>query len=176
MNKKVVNVLEAAIIVVVGVLIAIFGPSAVDTYFGIVAVVIASLLFILLIVTLARTKLLDLTSTFLAPVLMTLGVALLAHWLSFAALVYFVVYILMGIGFGIVIYGIYALSKKATVIGVTDIILGALLVVFTILFLTVDGFQQAFWIVVGVLIALYGAFFLVSTLLDKKVVKAKKKA
>ena len=168
MNSKVSQILESAIIITLGILIAIFRIDALDTYFGILAVVIGTLLLILVGVTLAKTKALDLTGTFLAPILLTIGIALLAGGLSLGALVILLVYLLMGFGIGLVLLGTYTATRKGgALLGIGEIVVGALIVLFTILFLTVEDFRGAFWIIVGILIAIYGALSLVYALTRK---------
>lgn len=173
MKEKVIHILEAVVIIVVGILIAAIGPSAIDKYFGILAIVIGSLLFILWIAILAQNKSLDVAATFLFPILITFGVALLAGWLSIAALIIFLIYLLIGFGIGLMIYGIFYVAKGDAFFGISQLVVGGLMVLFSVLYLTVPEFNTAFWIIVGVLVALYGALYLVKTLLTKDSKKQK---
>ena len=169
-KDKLILVLEGAIIVALGILIAIFGLATVlDTYFGILAVVGGAILAILAIVAISKKKELSLGTTSLACILITVGVGLLIPgWLTVGAIILFLVFILIGLGGGLIFYGIYSLVKGRTLFGVAQLIAGVALLVIGILYLTVDDFAKAFYIALGVAVAVYGVLLIVSAFLDNK--------
>ena len=60
------------------------------------------------------------------------------------------------------------LLKKDILAGICQIIIGAATIVLSILFLTVEEFRNIFWIIVGVVVAVYGVLVIVTALLNKK--------
>ena len=169
MNKdKLMTILEGVIITVLGVLIAVFGISAtIDIYFGVTFLVIGVALAVVAIVGLVKSKVLLFGPTFMACALITLGSALFTEFLSFAGLIAIIVFLLIGLGGALVIYGVYTLLKKNLFYGVGQIVVGAALIALSIVYLLVPDFQTVFWIIVGILVAIYGVLVIVSAFLAK---------
>lgn len=169
-KQKIFAIIEGAIIIALGVLIAIFGPVPVlDTYVGIVAIVLGVALLIASVVSYANNKTLLLPGLALGFILISVGIGLVVNgYLSLGMVFLFLVFALIGLGVALMVYGGYMISKKFLFTGVGQIVIGALLVVFSFLYLFVPEFQDAFWIIVGILIAIYGVFFIVAAFLDKK--------
>ena len=168
-KEKLLKIIEAAVIVVLGVLVAIFGGGTVlDIYLAVVATVIGVAFLALSIVSLVNQKELPFGPLSVATICITFGVALFAKWLSFALLIGILAYLIVGFGIALVLHGIYLLCKKFFLMGAVEVVIGAGAATIAILFLTVAEFRTAFWIILGVLIALYGVFYLVSALLEKK--------
>ena len=170
MKEKLLQIIEGLIIIALGVIIAVFGGgTALDIYFGIVCLVGGVALAVLNIVTLVKAKVLDFGATFLGCALLVVGIALFTDFLSFAALINLVVLLIMGLGIALVLYGLYSmLLKKDILAGICQIIIGAATIVLSILFLTVEEFRNIFWIIVGVVVAVYGVLVIVTALLNKK--------
>ena len=169
MNNKVARILEGAILVALGVIIAICGiGSAIDIYFGIVFSIAGAALLVLGFMGLNKKDPSGLSDLLLGSVLLTIGVCLFTPWLSFAGLVEFLVIALLGLGIGLILTGIYCLSKKLLFNGIGQLVVGALMVTFVIIYKTVPDFATAFWIIIGVLVAVYGALVIVSALISKK--------
>lgn len=168
MNKKVAKVLEGAVLIVLGVLVAIFGGgTAVDIYFGIIALLTGLYLLALAFIALAQRKILDVGDLLMGTILTTIGVCLFTPWLTFSALIDLFVVIILGLGIGLIILGILALAKKILFAGIGEIVIGALLVTFAIIFKVNPDFHVAFWIIVGVLIAIYGVLVIIAGVMDK---------
>ena len=169
-KQKLFAIIEGAIIVALGVLIAIYGPVTVlDTYVGIVAIVLGVALLIANIATYADSKALALPGLALAFVLISCGIGLvIPGYLSLGMVFNFLIFALIGLGVDLMVYGAFLISKKFLFTGVGEIVIGALLVVFSFLYIFVPEFRDAFWIIIGVLIAIYGVFFIVSAFLEKK--------
>lgn len=168
-KNKLITILEGAIVIALGILIAIFGAATVlDTYFGIVAVVLGAILTVVGIVALVKKAPLPFGIVLGACVAITIGVAFLTSHLSIEALIHFIVFVLIGLGGALALYGIYTIIKGQMLYGIIQIVVGAVLLTLGILFITVPDFQQAFWIITGIVVALYGAMMVVSVFLPKK--------
>ena len=168
-KKKIANVIEGAVIVLFGVLVAIFGGVAVvDTYLGILALVAGAIFTALVIAKLIKEKTLPMFETLYACACFGIGIGLLTHYISLGILVNVIVLLVISLGAGIVLIGVYSIIKKAMSLGIMQIILGAICITLGLLYLLVDGFAQAFWIIVGIVIAALGIFFIVSQFVDLK--------
>ena len=169
-NNKIVNIIEAIVIIVLGIIIAVCGGgTALDLYLGIVAIVGGVAVGAIAVYTLAKTKVLPFGATFLSVALITIAITLFAGKLSFNVLITLLVYILLALGITLVLYGVYTVAmRKGLALGIVQIIIGTALIVLTILFLTVTDFQAVFWIITGILVAAYGVLMLVSSLLPQK--------
>ena len=168
-NKKLINILEASIMIALGVLIAIFGIGAVDLYFGIVFLVTAAVALAAIIVGLAKYKLLVFGLIFAFCACLVFGIALLTHYLSLGVLVDILVFLVIAMGGALIFYGTFVLVKVNVFFGLGQIVLGALAVTAGILYLFVPEFRVAFWIIVGVLVALYGVVLLVAAIANKQI-------
>lgn len=168
-NKKLITVLEGVITLTIGILIAIFGIQTVlDLYFGILFLVGGVVLLIIEFVRLVKSSKMLFTGLFMGTALTSIGACLLAHHLSLGILIGVIVILVIAFGGALLLFGIYTLLKVNKAVGIFQMVIGLLAVLMGVLYLTVAGFAQAFWIVVGILIALYGAFIIVYTLVSKK--------
>ena len=170
-NKKLIGILEGILTIVLGVLIAIFGIGTLDLYFGIVFVAMAALFLVVSIVALAKTGVLPFGAVLAFTTLLTFGIFILTNRLSVGYVIYLLVIFVIAAGGALVFYGAYSAAKINLAYGIGQIVLGALAVVAAVLYLTVPEFYRAFWIIVGVLVALYGVLVLVEALTDKKLLK-----
>lgn len=167
-KEKLVGILEAIVIIAFGIIIAVFGGgTALDLYFAIVALVAGAVLLIVNVYTLVKVKELNFALTFLSTALITIGVAILAKGLSFAVLIPLMAYLLLGLGAALILYGLFVALRKSLFYGIGQMVVGAILATLVIIFLTVPEFAHAFWIILGVVIAVYGALLLIFTLVDK---------
>lgn len=174
MNNKVANVIRGAFIIVLGVLVAVCGVgTAVDTYFGVVAIVAGVLLLGLALYTAVKKMPVAIAAALLGAILVTVAVALFANKLTFAVLVDLLIFVIMGLGFGLALLGIIDIAKKNLFYGVGEIVVGGLLVLFTALYLGIADFRTAFWIIVGVIMIVFGVGIIIFSLVDKKAAKRK---
>ena len=174
-NQQVANILEGAIIVVLGVLIAVVGiGQTVDIYFGVLFTAVGGLLALFLLYSFIKDKFVPIGLTLLSGASLALGIALFTKYVSFAMLVNILIMVVLGVGAGLIFYGLYLAARKNVAYGIVTMVIGAAIVTLTALYLNVDGFAQAFWIIVGVLVALYGALLIVYTLVNKPSNKKKK--
>ena len=79
-----------------------------------------------------------------------------------------IVVLIIAFGFALLVYGVYAAAKVNKGYGIGQIIIGVLAALMGVLYITLPEFRTAFWIVVGILIALYGGFVFFYALLSKK--------
>ena len=168
-NKKLITVLEGAITLTVGILIAIFGIQTVlDLYFGILFLVGGVVLLVIELVRLIKNSEMNFGGLFLGCALTAIGGCLLGHHLSLGVLIGVIVILTIAFGGALMIFGIFTLLKINKALGAGQIIIDFLAALMGVLYLTVPGFAQAVWIVVCILIAIYGAFIIIYTLVKKK--------
>ena len=168
MKEKLAGILEAVVIIAFGIIIAVCGGgTALDLYFAIVSLVAGAILLVVNVYTLIKVKELNFALTFLSCALITIGIAILAEKLSFAVLIPLMAFLLLGLGIALILYGLFVALRKNLFYGVGQMVVGAVLVTLIILFLTFPEFAQAFWIILGVVLALYGALLLIFTIVGK---------
>ena len=160
--------IEGAILVALGVLVAINGWAAMDIYFAIVFIVVASFLLIAASLSLIKTKILPFTFLSVGGVLMSLGIAILIDQLTLAVLISIMLFALIGFGGALAIYGIYIIVKRDLLYGIGHIVVGAGLIALSVVYINVPDFHKVFWIVVGVLIAVYGGLTILYSFLKKE--------
>lgn len=169
MKEKYAKIIAPIVIIVVGIIIAVCGAGALDLYFGIGALAAGIILAIVNIVTIAKDKTVAFSTLFFSTAFIVVGIAFLIHQLSFGPLVTLVAYLILGLGAALVLYGLLTiLLAKKTAFGLVQAIFGLVIIALVIVFLNVPEFAKAFWIVTGILIALYGAFELALVLTNKK--------
>ena len=172
MSQKVTNIVTGALAIALGIIVAIAGGgTALTIYFGIVTLVGGIVLLGLAVY--ALTKKLPLPANFVvgAGVLLTLAIALFTNNLTAGIFITIMIFVLMGAGFGLAVVGIYSLVKGAVIFGLGQIVLGALAVLFTALYLGIPDFQTAFWIIMGILIIVYGILLIVFAFVAPKSLK-----
>ena len=167
-KEKLSKILTCTVLIVLGILIAIFGTGAIDVYLGVVACVAGVVVLADTIFLITRKEKLAVAPFVLSLVLIAIGITLFAHYISFAAIVNFLVVVILGTGAGLLCYGIYLLANKETSNGLLNIVMGVVAVVLAVLYMSVPEFAKVFWIIVGVVIAVYGLLGLVFTLVEKK--------
>ncbi len=166
-NKKVLAVLEGLATIVLGVLVAIFGTQTLATYFGILFIVSGATFLVVSVAGLAKLKALSFAAVLAFTVLTTFGILLLIQPGLLGLFITLFVYFVIALGGALFFYGIYFMIKYNVIYGIGQMTLGVIVSVLGILYLTVGGFRQAFWIVVGVVIALYGILLVISGLTKK---------
>ena len=167
-KEKLSKILTFAVLVVLGILIAIFGTGAIDVYLGIVACVGGVVVLADTIYLLSRKEKVAAAPFVVSLVLLAIGITLFTHWISFAALVNFLVIVILGTGAGLLCYGIYLLAHKEKSAGILNVVMGVVAIVLAVLYIAVPDFVKAFWIIVGIVIAVYGALGLVFAFIEKK--------
>ena len=169
MNKKMVKqIISGLVCITLGVLIAIYGTNAIDTYLGIIGCVIgASLLGLEGILAYKKIELNPIALLYGAT-LLTVGIFLFTDVLTVANLLNFIVVIVVGVGAGLLLYGVYLFSKREKFSGFIDTLLGVVALVISILYITVEKFREVFWIIFGVVFAAYGLLLVVTSFIKPK--------
>jgi len=176
MDSKISAVIRGVFIIVLGVLVAVCGVgTAVNTYFGVVCIVAGVLLIAFSALAISKKLPTPVGYLVLSGILITIAVALFMSRLSLEVIVGLLIYGIMGAGFGLIAAGIFEIVKRQMVFAIVEMGLGGLLVLFTALYLGIPEFQQAFWIIVGILMIVFGVFIVVAALVDKKIYAKKKK-
>ena len=167
-NKDLSKVAQGIIAVVVGILIAVLGIGAVmDTYLAIFAIVVGSILMLLAGYVAYNKKPLPLATLAMGGSLVAIGIGVFADYISFAMLINIIVVSLYGVGVALIIYGIYVAAKHNAPFGVAFIVVGGALIAMASCYIAFEDFRKVFWIVTGILIAVYGALLIVLALTDK---------
>ena len=118
-------------------------------------------------VVMSRKELVPAVNLISGGALVAIGVGLILGKIDAGVLIGLLVFAVLGGGAGLIVYGVYLLTKKATNIGIINLIVGVAALTLAILYLAVAGFAQAFWIIVGILIAVYGISQIVIVALKK---------
>ncbi len=169
MNKKLLTILEGCAVIALGVLMAIFGGQKVlDVYFGVLFVVAGAGLTAFSIATLVKTKLLPFGAVFGASASILIGTFLLASYYSFANLVYTIVLLIIAAGMALVLYGIYTIVKFSVVYGIGQLVIGAAAAALGFCYIYIASFYKWFWIIIGILVAVYGVVTIVGAILKKE--------
>ena len=174
-NKVIRQIISGLVCITLGILIAVYGTNAIDTYLGIIGCVIGvSLLGFEAI--LFRKKIdLNPIPILYGATLLTVGIFLFTDVLNVTPLVNFIVVIVVGLGAGLLLFGAYLLSKKEKFSGFLDTLLGVVALVIAILYITVEKFRDIFWIIFGVVFAAYGVLLIITTFIKPKEGKIKVK-
>lgn len=169
MEKKLLAICEGALAIVIGVLMACFGGQTVlDIYFGVLLVVAGALFLILSIVGLVKTKVLAFGSVFAALAGLLIGSFLIARYYSFDRFIEAFILIMIAAGAALVLYGIYTIFKQGLFAGLGQIVIGGGVFALGFCYIYIPSFYKVFWIIIGVLVAVYGLFFLLNALLSKE--------
>lgn len=164
MNKKLVAIIEGALLIVIGVLVAVFGGGEVmDMVFGILFIISGAALAVLACMTMVKTKVLPLGTTFAALASLFFGICVVAKNLGGATVYpvfHYAMFAAVGLGAALFLKGLHVLiAKKLVFTGVGQMVVGAGVGTVAILYLFGPaGFQEVFWIVLGILIAVGGLY------------------
>lgn len=169
-NQKLTAILEGLIIVILGILVAVVGVGeAIDIYFGILTTVTGSLIAIfVLYLIFSGKKAIPLGLTLISGALLAIGIGLFCNYLTFAMLVNILIMIVLGAGAALIVYGIHFAIRVNFVYGIGTIVIGAIAVTLCALYLNVPDFAKAFWVIVGILIAIYGCLLVVMNVIETK--------
>lgn len=158
-KEKLSKVLTGLIIATLGVLIAIFGVAAVlNIYLGVVACVAGVCLIVYGCLLISKKAVVPPFAFVVGGALISIAIGLFVNKIGVDVIILALVFAVLGGGAGLIIYGIHLLTKKAKSLGVVDIVVGVVAVILSILYITVPDFTKAFWIITGILIAIYGVF------------------
>jgi len=178
MNKKTLNIVEGIAAVILGVLIAVFGGVAtLNLYFSILFIAAGVGILAFDIAALVKTGLLSFALTFFGIAIATLGIGMLVNGDIFAAFVSVVFLVIIAAGATLVAVGVWSIFKKAVFFGIGQIFAGTAGITIAVLYVALPGFARFFWVIVGVLVAMFGLYIAIpafSEISGKKSKKAKK--
>ena len=170
-NKKIITVFEGLATVVLGVLIAIFGTQTLATYFGILFLISGAGFLVVSIAGLAKLKTLVFGAVLAFTTLVLFGVVLLVEPDLLDTFIRLFVYFIIALGGALLLHGIYFMIKHNVIYGIGQMTLGAIAIVLGVLYRVVIPFRTAFWIVIGVVVALYGILLVVDKKKKKDILK-----
>ena len=163
MDKKIMTIVEGAALIVLGILLAIFGGQAVlDVYFGIIFVIAGVLFLAVCIIGLLKTKELIFGFVFAAAAFLLFGIFLLTKYYSFAAFVYAIILLIIAGGIALFLFGIWSLIRVSLFLGIGQMVVGAAVATLGFCYIFIPEFYATFWIIAGIIVALYGVFYVLS--------------
>ena len=177
MNKQIKTILFGTVLIAVGVLLAIFGgQSVINTIIAVCSLVIGVAILLLEIITISKKEPLSLLNTIISCSLISIGIGLLVGKINTSLFFDIVSFITMAVGIALIVYGVYSICTKHIFIGICQILVGTASFVISLLYILLDEFKTVFWIIFGVVVAIYGAFIIISCLADNKTKRKAKKA
>ena len=166
-QENISRILQGVVLAVLGVLVAIYGAgTVVDTYFAVASVIVGSILTLLAFLLIAKKQPVSFGLLLLGVTLVAFAVGLFTHYVSVAVLIEFMVLVVMALGISCVLYGVYAIAKKAVPFGCVFIGFGAVCITLSALYIAIPDFRKAFWIAAGILMAAFGVAVVVFALVD----------
>lgn len=172
MSNKLATILTGVLCIALGIIIAVSGGgTALNVYIAIVCLVGGIGLLAFSCYALAKKLPVPVGSLLLAGILITIAIAIFIEKISFAALIGILIYALMGLGFGLIVVGLFTIVRHSLVYGIGQMVIGGLFVLFTALFLGIPEFAQAFWIIVGIIVIVYGVLVLITAFIKPKKLK-----
>ena len=167
-KDKLSKILTFAVVIALGILIAIFHTDAIDIYFGIIACMSGVVILVDAIYLITKKQEVPVAPFVISCVLLAIGITLFTHYITFNMLVKFIVVVILGLGVGLLGYGIYLFTKKEVSTGILNVVMGVVAATLAILFIAnVNNIENVFWIIVGVVVAVYGLLGLVFTIVNK---------
>ena len=168
-KEKIIQLLLGIAIVALGVLVAIYGPTSVlNLYFGIAGCAIGGAYIIYGVFLLSKKLSVPAFAFVAGAALVSIGIGFLVGHISTQVLIDLIVFALLGAGAGLILYGIYLMGKKVNFVSVMVLVFGIAVLTFAILYLAVPKFRDIFWIIIGILIALYGLYTIVMLFIKKR--------
>ena len=168
-NKKVTAIIEGIIILVLGILIAVLGiEDVVNYYIATIAIILGACLLGYACYLLIKKQPLLFAPISLGGALISIGVGIFVGYLGFEMVIRILHFALMGSSVALIVYGFYCVAKYNALYGLAQVVIGAAIYTFCLCYYFIPSFAQAFWIIVGVLVAVYGGLLTVFALMNKK--------
>lgn len=169
-KQKVYQLVESILLIVVGILIAcsIIESNILDYLLGAGFLVLG---VFLMVKSFTSSKAL----TFLLPtgiggaILVGLGISVFAKYIApVNFLLDLIIVAITAIGALFIIDSIIRFAKKSNTAGIAEIVIGCILLAFGLMFILWTDFRQYLWVIFGVLLAIFGVYTLVVTLVSLK--------
>ena len=167
-NKDLTKIIQGLVAVIVGILLAVLGIGVINTYLGVLAIATGAILLVFAFYTLFDKKLLPLGPLALGGALIAIGVGVFTGYIGFEVLINIIVFSLFGVGGAFIVFGVYVTAKGKVPFGVAFMLIGGGLIALAACYLAFADFRKVFWIITGILIAVYGALMIVLALTEKK--------
>lgn len=166
-GSKTYNIISSLIYIAIGVLfiLAIIDVNTLLGYFIGGSLILAGI--IVAVVDLVNLRFLRNITVAVSSVAIGFGIAMMLwslpfeQYLSLAVLVF---------GAMLIVNGIIYVVRKATVLGLVMLILGAIALTFGILFFTVDGFRGYCTLIFGIVLVIFGVIYLIEAISGKKII------
>lgn len=172
MNKHIKTIVLGSILTAFGILLAVFrGQDVLNKVLAFSFIVIGVALGLVLLISVIKKFSVALFDFITASTLISLGVGMLTNYLNLGFIIQILVLAILGAGAALVLYGTYTIYKKRPIIGIIQLAIGVICVVLSIVYILSKEFQDVFWIIIGVTIAVYGAFIIISVIASSRSVK-----
>ena len=169
-KSKAYSIVEGILLIIIGILMAcsIVEPSILNYLLGGVALIFGLFLFIKCATESSKVNLL-LPGSMLSAVLVALGIGLMINYFDFVGLLtHVIVLAILAIGIVFILDSIIKFVNKHTNTGVVELLIGAILIVFAILLMTINEIYSYLWVITGILICIYGIYYLAYALVKRK--------
>lgn len=169
-KSKAYSIVEGILLIIIGILMAcsIVEPSILNYLLGGVALIFGLFLFIKCATESSKVNLL-LPGSMLSAVLVALGIGLMINYFDFVGLLtHVIVLAILAIGIVFILDSIIKFVNKHTKIGVIELLIGAILIIFAILLMTINEIYSYLWVITGILICIYGVYYLAYALVKRK--------
>lgn len=172
MNKHIKTIVLGSILTAFGILLAVFrGQDVLNKVLAFSFIVIGVALGLVLLISVIKKFSVALFDFITASTLISLGVGMLTNYLNLGFIIQILVLAILGAGAALVLYGTYTIYKKRPIIGIIQLAIGVICVALSIVYILSKEFQDVFWIIIGVTIAVYGAFIIISVIASSRSVK-----
>ena len=169
-KSKAYSIVEGILLTIIGILMAcsIVEPSILNYLLGGVALIFGLFLFIKCATESSKVNLL-LPGSMLSAVLVALGIGLMINYFDFVGLLtHVIVLAILAIGIVFILDSIIKFVNKNTKTGVVELLIGAILITFAILLMTINEIYSYLWVITGILICIYGVYYLAYALVKRK--------
>ena len=172
MSKKLTGILTGVAVAAFGLLLLLTSIldslDVVNVIFGVVLMLLGAACVALAVLGLVKEKKLEFKLCLGATAGLFLGLMVILNQLNIFAIFALLVYAVPPVGLALLAHGIFMICKKETVPGLIKAGVGVAATVIGMLYLFVESFQQVFWIIVAILLLVYGAYMIVMACLKKE--------
>lgn len=166
-KQKAFNLVESILFIILGVLIScsIIQTSILNIVLAIVLMVIGIFLFTKSATSSSSANLLS-SSGLLSGVLIGVSIAMFANSIDVVGPLSNIICVaIISIGTIFVVDSLIKFSKKHTKIGITEVIIGLILIALGLMLLLWDEFNKYLWVVFGIILAVSGIYILIYTII-----------
>ncbi|MDY4857638.1 MAG: hypothetical protein SO232_03270 [Candidatus Onthovivens sp.] len=169
-KQSVYQIVESILLIIVGVLIAcsIIQQSILE-YLLATAILVFGLFLVVRSLLLTRSITLLLPLGILGAVLVGLGIAIFAKYMTpVAILIQIIIVAITTIGALFIVDSLIRFVRKNYNVAIAELVIGLILLAFGLMFILWDDFRTYLWVIFGVLLAIYGVYCLIITLIKLK--------